>query len=205
MTDASNKLRVAAVVLAAGKSLRMGEAKQLLRLGHSTVLGRTVESVRAASLDEVVLVLGASAGAIREQLPAAVLGDARVVVNSEYERGMASSLQIGISGLSSGVDAALIVLGDQPLVRPETLDRIVEEYQQTRAQIVIPMHKGTRGNPVLLDRSLFADAMALEGEVGCRAIFGKRADGIVYVEVDDPGILLDIDRRDDYERLQRLV
>ncbi|MBV8134580.1 MAG: molybdenum cofactor cytidylyltransferase [Deltaproteobacteria bacterium] len=194
--------RVGAVILAAGKSARMGEAKQLLQLGGATVLGRTMENVRAADVDEVVVVLGASAGAIREQL-AAVLDEAKVVVNPEYETGMASSLRAGVAVLSRDIEAALIVLGDQPFVRPDTVNRIIEEYRRTGAQIVIPKHEGARGNPVLLDPSLFAEVMALEGDVGCRAIFGKHPDGIVYVEVDDPGVLMDIDSREDYERLRR--
>ena len=198
-----DSLRVGAVILAAGKSSRMGEAKQLLRLGEGTILERTVENVRRASVDEVVIVLGASAAAIRKQLPAEVLGAARVVVNPEYETGMASSLRAGLGALGSDVDAALIVLGDQPFVRPATLDRMVEEYRRTGAQIVIPTHEGTRGNPVLIGRSLFAEAMVLEGDVGCRAIFAKHPKEIVYVEVDDPGVLLDIDNREDYERLGR--
>ena len=195
--------RVAVVILAAGKSARMGEAKQLLRLGEGTVLGQTVENVRASSVDEAVMVLGASAEAIREQLPAEILGLARVVVNPEYETGMASSLRAGLAALGSDVDAAVIVLGDQPFVRAATLDRIIEEYRRTGAQIVIPMYEGARGNPVLLDRSLFREAMALEGDVGCRAIFTKHAEGVVYLEVDDSGVLLDIDSRGDYERLRR--
>jgi molybdenum cofactor cytidylyltransferase len=200
----SHPPQVAAIILAAGKSSRMGEAKQLLQLGGSTMLGQTVENVCAASVDEVVIVLGASAEAIRTRLPAAVLASTRVVVNPAYEDGMATSLRAGLAALSSRIDAALIVLGDQPFVRPRTLDRIVEEYRRTRAQIVIPLHEGVRGNPVLLDRSLFAEAMALEGDMGCRSLFPKHAEATVYVEVDDPGILLDIDSRDDYERLRRL-
>jgi molybdenum cofactor cytidylyltransferase len=195
--------RVGAVILAAGKSARMGEAKQLLRLGESTVLGQTVAHVRAASLDEVVIVLGASAEAVREQLPTEVPGELRVVVNPEYKTGMAGSLRLGLSALGSDVEAALIVLGDQPFVRPATIDRIIEKYRRTGAQIAIPTREGTRGNPVLLDRSVFAEVMALEGDVGCRAIFAKHTEGIVYVEVDDPGVLMDIDSREDYERLRR--
>ena len=195
--------RVGAVILAAGKSARMGEAKLLLRLGESTVLGQTLAHVRAASVDEVVIVLGASAEAIRKQLAAEVLRETRVVVNPEYETGMASSLRVGLAALGSDVDAAVIVLGDQPFVRPATIDRIIEEYRRTGAEIVIPMYEGARGNPVLLDRSLFREAMALEGDVGCRAIFTKHAEGVVYLEVDDSGVLLDIDSRGDYERLRR--
>lgn len=194
--------RVGAVILAAGQSARMGEAKQLMPLGESTVLGQTVENVCAAGLDEVVIVLGASAEAIRDQIPAKLLAGATVVVNPDYGTGMASSLRVGLAALGSDVNAALIVLGDQPFVRPATIDRIIDEYRRTGAQIAIPAHDGTCGNPVLLDRSVFAEAMALEGDVGCRAIFTKHIEGIVYAEVDDRGILIDIDSREDYKRLR---
>jgi molybdenum cofactor cytidylyltransferase len=194
---------VAAIILAAGKSTRMGEAKQLLRLGESTVLGRTIENVRrSAVVDEIVLVLGASAEAIRGQLPASLLEGLKVVVNPAYEQGMASSLRAGLSALDSQIGAALIVLADQPFVRPETLDQLGREHRRTRAQIVIPSYQDRRGNPVLLDRSVFAEVMALQGDIGCRAIFGSHTERTVRLEVEDQGILLDIDNQEDYERLR---
>jgi molybdenum cofactor cytidylyltransferase len=180
----------------------MGEAKQLLRLGESTVLGRTIENVRRSAVDEIVLVLGASAEAIRRQLPAALLESLKVVVNPAYEQGMASSLQTGLSALNPQIGAALIVLADQPFVRPETLDQLARKYRHTPARIVIPSYKGVRGNPVLLDRSVFAEVMALEGDTGCRAIFGNHTERTVKLEVEDEGILLDIDNQEDYERLR---
>jgi len=197
------KSQVGAIVLAAGRSTRMGEAKQLLRLGESTVLGQTLENVRGAGVDEIVLVLGFSAQTIREQLPISVTEGLKIVVNQAYEQGMASSLREGISALDPQTEAALVVLADQPFIRPETLNRLIEEHRRTNAQIVIPLYKGSRGNPVLLDRSVFPEVMALDGDVGCRAIFGSHLEGIVKVEVADVGILLDIDNKDDYERLQR--
>jgi molybdenum cofactor cytidylyltransferase len=100
------------------------------------------------------------------------------------------------------MDAALIVLADQPFVRAETLDRMIEQHGRSGAEILIPVFEGRRGNPVLLDRAVFQEAMALEGDTGCRAIFGKHLDGIREVEVDDPGILMDLDSREDYERLR---
>jgi len=183
----------------------MGTAKQLLRLGSGTVLEQTLANLREAALGEIVLVLGSSADSIRLQLPDSVLEGVRIVTNEAYEQGMAGSLRVGISAVSTEADAALVVLADQPFVRPETFNRIVEEYSRSHAQIVIPMHGGFRGNPVLLDRSVFHEVMALEGDIGCRAIFESHLDGIVKVEVEDPGILLDIDNRDDYERLRHFA
>src|SRR5277367_5481913 len=155
------KSQVGAIVLAAGRSTRMGEAKQLLRLGESTVLGQTLDNLGGAGVDEIVLVLGFSAETILQQLPLSATEDLKVVVNPSYEQGMASSLRAGLSALDPKTDAALIVLADQPFIRPETLNRIIDQQRRTHAEIVIPLYKGFRGNPVLLDRSVFREVMAL--------------------------------------------
>jgi molybdenum cofactor cytidylyltransferase len=204
MADTQNaNARVSAVVLAAGASTRMGRAKQLLPLGETTVLTRTLENIRSAGLDDIVLVLGASAEAIRRQLPQSLLEGLRIVVNHAYGQGMASSLREGLSNIDSRSDAALIVLGDQPFLQPQTLHQIIDGYRGSRAQIVVPTYQGERGNPVLLDRSVFSEAMVLEGDVGCRAIFANHLEGISKVEVEDMGVLLDLDDPADYERLKQ--
>jgi molybdenum cofactor cytidylyltransferase len=203
MTDTRNpNAQVSAIVLAAGTSTRMGRAKQLLPLGGTTVLAQTLDKVRSARVAEIILVLGASAEAIRQQLPPSLLDGLKVVVNQAYVKGMASSLHEGLAALDQRSDAALIILGDQPFIRPQTLGQIVDGYRRSRAKIVIPSYQGNRGNPVLLDRSVFSEVMALEGDVGCRAIFGNHLEAILKVEVEDKGVLLDIDDQDDYERLK---
>jgi molybdenum cofactor cytidylyltransferase len=195
--------RVGAIILAGGNSTRMGRAKQLLPLGDGTVLERTIANVCAAEVNEIVLVLGASAEAIRRQLPPSLVKGLKVVVNQAYREGMSSSLRAGISALDQHSEAALIVLGDQPFIRSQTMNQVIRAYRRDLAQIVIPSFHGSRGNPVLLDRSVFSEVMALEGDTGCRAIFGNHLEGIAKVEVEDEGILLDIDDPDDYDRLRR--
>jgi molybdenum cofactor cytidylyltransferase len=201
-TNPRDTALVGAIVLAGGSSARMGRAKQLLPLGDSTVLERTIAQVRGADVNEIVLVLGASAETIRRQLPASLLEGLNVVVNQAYREGMSSSLRAGIAALDQRSEAALIVLGDQPFIRSQTMNQVIQAYLRDRAQIVIPSFHGTRGNPVLLDRSVFSEVMALQGDVGSRAIFSHHLEGIVKVEVEDEGILLDIDEPADYERLR---
>jgi molybdenum cofactor cytidylyltransferase len=191
--------RVGAVILAAGMSSRMGEAKQLLRLGENILLGQVVENVRGSRVDEIVLVLGHEAETIKERVG---LQNLNVVINDSYRQGMGTSLRAGLAALGSEVSAALIVLADQPFVRSVTLDLIIDRYAESGAQIVIPTYKGFRGNPVLLDRSVFPEVMELSGDIGCRAIFGNHLEGIVKAPVEDVGILLDLDGKDDVARLQ---
>ena len=196
------RIRIGAVVLAAGASSRMGEPKQLLRFGEQTVLGQTMNNLRGSRVEQIVLVLGAAAQTIARQT---ATDGIKVVVNEQFREGMGSSLRTGLAALHPEIDAALVVLADQPFMRPATLDRLIDRYIESGAQIAIPTHRGFRGNPVLLDRSVFAEVMALTGDIGCRAIFGSHTEGIVRVPVDDIGILLDIDSKADFERLQRFA
>jgi len=192
--EARNNSRIGAVILAAGMSSRMGEAKQLLRLGENTLLGQVLENVRSSRVQEIVLVLGHEAEKIKGQISTVNLS---VVFNESFQQGMGTSLRAGLAALSPGVDAAFIVLADQPFIRPETLGLLMDQYMRSNAQIVVPTYKGFRGNPVLLDRSVFSEVMALTGDIGCRAIFGNHMEGIVKQPVEDIGILLDLDSKDD--------
>jgi molybdenum cofactor cytidylyltransferase len=197
--EARDNSRFGAVILAAGMSSRMGEAKQLLQLGENTLLGQVLENVRSSGVKDIVLVLGHEAEKIKERIPTEKV---RVVINESYRQGMGTSLRAGLAALPPDVDAALIVLADQPFIRPKTLDFLMDQYRRSSAQIVIPTYKGFRGNPVLLDRSVFSEVMALTGDIGCRAIFGNHLEGIVKQPVEDIGILLDVDSKDDLELMR---
>jgi CTP:molybdopterin cytidylyltransferase MocA len=191
--------RISAVILAAGTSTRMGAVKQLLEVDGRPLLEHVLDNVRASGISEIILVLGHAADAIRRELD---LEQINLVMNGDYRGGMGSSLKAGLSAVDPQAQAALVVLADQPFVRPATLDRLIAQHSRTGAQIVIPTYHGFRGNPVLLDRSVFPEVMNLGGDVGCRAIFGDHAEGIVKVPVEDVGILLDIDQPGDYEKLR---
>ncbi len=192
------------MILAAGMSRRMKSPeavpKQLLPLAGKPLLQHTIDNVRRSGVDEVVLVLGFAAESVLQQIRT---DGVRVIVNQEFEHGMGTSLRAGIAAVGPSVRAAFAVLADQPFVRPETLDRMIAYHTENGAQITIPIYKGFRGNPVLLDRSVFPEVMGLSGDVGCRAIFGSLTQGIHKLDVDDPGILLDVDSFEDFEKLRR--
>ena len=190
---------IGAVVLAAGKSTRMGEPKQLLPLNGKPLLEHTLANLRNVKLNEIVVVVGCGADSVRKRVD---LHDIKVVENKDYEQGMGNSLGVGLSAVAEATDGVLVVLADQPFVHSETYTQLIDQYRQSDAQVVIPTYRGFRGNPVLLDRSVFPEVMALNGDVGCRAIFGNHSEGITKVAVDDIGILLDIDTKDDFNRLQ---
>ena len=201
-TQKRGRSGISAIVLAAGTSQRMGRLKQLLRLGESTLLAHTLANVRRANVNEIVLVLGFAAEEIQKGIP---LNGIVTVMNPNYQQGMGTSIRTGLSAISPQAKGALIILGDQPFVNPATLNSLIEYHRHRRAQIIIPMFKGFRGNPVLLDRSVFPEIMHLQGDVGCRAIFGSHTENIHKLAVDDPGILLDVDTLADFRRLAAIM
>jgi len=191
---------IAAIILAAGRSTRIGSAKQLIRLGDQPLLGHVIRTVRQAGLDDIVLVLGSAADEIVKDIaPEGV----RVRINAAYAEGMATSVRAGVEELGSECKAALIFLADQPMILSSTVTNLIAKYQELRPTAVIPTYRGQRGNPVLLDRSLFSKAIALQGDEGFRGIL-QGLPNVLCVEVDDPGVLIDIDTAEDLERCEAL-
>ena len=193
--------KVSAIVLAAGMSKRMGTLKQLVKIGNRTLLETTLEALSASAVHEIILVLGYRADDILKSttLPS----KATVVRNENYEQGMSTSIRAGIPSVSSDTNAEMIVLADQPYIKAAILNSIIEEYDRSNAKIVLPVYKGFRGNPVLIDRSLFPEMMQITGDIGCRSLFGLHADQVNKLNVDDIGILIDIDSPADLEKLSR--
>ncbi len=194
--------QVAAIVLAAGTSSRMGMPKQLMPLGDKTLLEHALANLRGSEVSEIVLVLGANAEEIEKKVPTSGL---KVVINSLYEQGMGTSIRAGLAALEPDARAAFVVLADQPFVRPSTLNQMIAYHREHASQITLPLYKGFRGNPVLLDRTVFEELNSLDGDVGCRAIFGSHTAGIHKVPVNDIGVLLDIDTPEDLRHLRLLA
>ncbi len=189
--------RVEGILLAAGESRRMGYPKPLLKIGERTF----VEHITATMLEalcRLVIVLGADAGRIRR----AIAEDARVVVveNPHYRRGQLSSLKVGLRAVGESAPAAMVHLGDHPLVCATTFQSLLAEYERVRKPVVIARYHGRRGHPVLFDRSLFEELLSAPEEEGARAVVNADAGRVNYVEVDDPGVVLDLDTLADLEK-----
>jgi len=191
--------KVSAIVLAAGMSKRMGMMKQLVKIGEQTLLEATLNALQGSMIRETILVLGYRADEIRNavKLPA----NTKIVTNDAYEQGMSTSIRAGLGAISPDSSAALIVLADQPFIRASILNELMEEYEKSGATILFPVYQGFRGNPVLIDRSLFPEMMQITGDIGCRSLFGLHPDEIRKVAVDDIGVLIDIDSPEDLSRI----
>jgi molybdenum cofactor cytidylyltransferase len=202
--------KVAGIILAAGCGSRMGKAKQLLPLGHTTLLGRVVTTARAGGLDAILLVLGFEAEEIRHALgltgPNQTCPDRtgiQVIDNPDWQKGQSFSVAAGLSALPPDMDGVLFLLGDQPLVTARTIHQLVSAFQNTDYWILAPCFKGRRGNPVLVASPLFDRLRHPVGDAGARVLFEEFRHRMHSLEVDDPGILRDVDTPEDYADLVR--
>ena len=193
---------ISAVILGGGRSTRFGAKKQLLKFKGATLLETVVGRFLESKVDEVIVVLGYAAKEIRRNSD---LGRARVVINADYALGLSTSLRAGINAVDPASKAAVVALGDQPLISVRTIDQLVDRYLETGGPIVAPFFQRRRGNPVLFDKSFFSELKNIHGDTGAKASLERHADKVVKVQVDDLGVLFDIDTQDDYGRLLKTL
>jgi molybdenum cofactor cytidylyltransferase len=188
---------ISGIVLAAGESKRMAKPKQLLSFGDATILEHVVENLLRSKVGEVVLVLGHESGAIRARFEGAPI---KIALNPRYREGMSTSIICGLGVASPDSRAFLIALGDQPLIRTETVNRLIAAYENGGKGIVQPIFHGMAGHPVIFDRKYREEIEALRGDVGGREILKAHPDDVLQVEVDTSSVIYDIDEWEDYQK-----
>ncbi len=188
--------RVAAVVLAAGRSARMGQTNKLLAdVRGAPMIRQVVNTLFHAPLDSIVVVSGHDAA----EVEAALAGlPVRIVQNPDYGQGMSASLRAGLQAIGPDLDGVLVVLGDMPWVEGATLDALLDAFQTAApGAICVPVCQRKRGNPVLWPARHLEEMKALTGDVGARHLLAQYDDEVWEVAVDDRGVLRDVDRLDD--------
>jgi len=190
--------RIEAILLAAGESRRMGYSKPLLRVGSETFIACT-SAFALGVASRLIIVLGAHADRVRS----AIAPDPRIAVveNPNFDRGQLSSLKVGLAeAIAGGADAVVVHLADHPLVAPATFRALVDDYRGTSMPIVVARYQGRRGHPVIFDRAIFAELMAAPEDQGARVVVNAHPARVRYVDVDDPGVVLDLDTPADLAR-----
>ncbi|MDT5156130.1 MAG: molybdenum cofactor cytidylyltransferase [Acidobacteriota bacterium] len=194
---------IAAVLLAAGRSRRMGAFKPLLPFGARSVVEACVTNLYEAGVSEVVIVVGGRGASVRAAL--AGLPYVRFAVNEETRSEMGVSLARGIEALHEDAGAVLIALVDQPAVPPETVKSLIEARCRTGARLVVPEWRGRGGHPVLIDLGFRAELLSLNPEKGLRGLFDAHRAEVLRVPVDSPFVVRDMDTWEDYVALHTEV
>jgi molybdenum cofactor cytidylyltransferase len=194
-------MMIPALVLAAGRSTRMGRPKANLPVDSSdTFLTRVIRTLQDAEVEDIVVVLGSESAVIARSVEQSGLS-ARLVVNEQYDCGQLSSLIVGLRAIDRpGVRGMLVALVDMPLLSAATVTAVLERYRVTAAPIVRPVSGGRHGHPVLFDRSLFASIRSADLGRGVKPVVRAHASPAGDVEIEDEGAFLDIDTPEDYVR-----
>ncbi len=189
---APRRPRIAALILAAGQSRRMGEVNKLLvEIGGRAMVRRVADAVLASSVGPVVAVLGHE----RDRVRAAFSGSkVRCIYNPDFAGGISTSLKRGLAALPDDIDGVLVCLGDMPLLGTGEIDRLIDAFNPTEGRaIIVPTRRGKRGNPVLWAKRFFPEMQEIAGDVGARHLIGAYPEVVVEIEMDGEGVVLDID------------
>jgi molybdenum cofactor cytidylyltransferase len=187
---------VAAVILAAGRSSRLGRPKQLLTFHGETLIRRSVRAAAEGGCDPVIAVVGSLGDAIQRELRST---STIVVENPEWQRGLGTSIRRGLQEIGDSIGAVVLLTCDQPLVDKALIAQLIGVHEKTRKQIVASSYANTLGVPALFDRSCFADLLALPDDSGAKTLLTSRPNDVAAVTFEQGAI--DIDTPEDFERL----
>jgi molybdenum cofactor cytidylyltransferase len=193
---------VTAIILAAGRSTRMGGPNKLLAELDGKALVRIVtEQALASKAKDVIVVTGHQAELVERALQGL---DVKFVRNADFAKGLASSVKAGVAAVSRDADGAVICLGDMPMISAQLIDHLIEAFAPDRGNLIaVPVSDGRRGNPVLWSRRFFNELMALDGDIGARHLIAKHGEAMAEVPVEGLGAFLDIDTPEGLEAAQR--
>lgn len=200
-TLSPNWQNVSAIVLAGGYSSRMKDFKPLMPLGDSTVIEYTIKVFKNAGIRDIIVVIGYKADELKIVLERA---DVRYVYNENFNEGMYSSIVKGVKSLRSGTEAFLLLPADMPLIDNNTINKLLQAYKENKPDIVYPVYQEQRGHPPLISSNLFGNILNWDGTGGLRALLARHQNRIEHVEVEDVGILTDIDTPEDYIEMCKL-
>ena len=187
--------RIAAIILAAGQSRRMGPDNKLLaEIDGKAILARVVEAAKASQVVDIIAVTGHEADQVKAMLARYTIP---TVHNAKFAEGISTSLQIGVSALSENFDGMIVLLGDMPRISANHIDRLIAAFSPAeRRTICVPTYQGKRGNPVLFGEKFFAEMMRVSGDSGAKYLIGEHEEELAEVPMEDDGIFLDVDTPD---------
>ena len=198
--------QTAGVILAGGSSTRFGRPKQLLKLKGKYLLEYVLNAALESKLNHVVLVLGHDHQNILQALGGTTTHKRlQVVINHNYLEGQSGSLQAGLLKIRHTFPAVMFLLGDQPMLDANTIDRILSEFRHSNKDICVPVCNGKRRNPTIFEHSFYDQLMEIRGDIGARNIIQANPERVHFMKMDNPLCFFDIDSQKDFENLQSLL
>lgn len=186
---------ISAIVLAAGKSARMGQNKLLMKWGDVTVLEKVIQTIQDSGIEDIVLV---TSNEIRDASNKLITNyGLRIAINNTSHE-MLSSIQLGLQNQNAKSEATLITLGDQPQIESRSVRAVCEAYQKSKSNLVAPSYQNRRGHPWLAAKPLWGEILNMKENQTPRDFLNAHAADITYVNVDTPTILQDLDTPEDY-------
>jgi CTP:molybdopterin cytidylyltransferase MocA len=193
-----NEMKFAALILAAGRSSRMGAFKPLLRIDGRAIMETVIDMFRITGVSDILVVLGYQADIL---IPLLEDLDVSWVLNKDFDRGMFSSVQTGAKSLDSSRKAFFLMPADMPLVRPGTIEKLASSWLSHAADVLHPCFNGKRGHPPLISTSLIPPIAEFDGSGGMRAFLSSPGITTLDLECEDPGVLTDLDTQKDFQKI----
>jgi len=187
---------IVGIILSAGESKRMGTPKQLLPWRKTFILQQVIENAQASRLGMILLVLGSHADEIAGKIK--ISSKTRIVINRDFKEGMSSSVKCGVNNAPEAAEAFMLLLGDQPSIDPDIINKLIDCYQTDKHGIIIPIYDGHRGHPVVFDVKYKQELLAI-GDGGAKIVVGNHIRDILEVHVDSVEVLTDIDTPQGYQ------
>lgn len=188
--------RITAIVLAAGKSTRMGaDNKLLLTFNDKTMVSHVIDQLMASNLDDIIVVTGHE----YEMVTAGITQPVKFTHNADYDMGLSASIKAGMAALHQDCDGVMICLGDMPYISADHYNRLIAEFKT--GNIIAPTRHGKIGNPIIFSKEFFPDFDTLQGDKGARKLLQKYQDEVISVDLETDAILHDIDTPDSYNQI----
>jgi molybdenum cofactor cytidylyltransferase len=202
----SRKKPTAGIILAAGESTRFGKPKQLLRLKNKYLIEWVLDAALGSRLKQIILVVGHEHQKILQALGTKAQNPRlQVVVNHQYKQGQSVSLQTGLLKIRDIFPSIMFLLGDQPMLKSETIDYLLDQFWSSDKDICVPAHRGERGNPTIFSQRFYQQLSQIKGDIGAREIIKNHPEHILDVELENPQCLIDVDTENDFKKLQSLL
>ena len=188
---------ISVIILAAGKSTRMGKQKLRMPLGQHSMLEHTVDNYLNSKADEVIVVVGHEADEMKQLLARKPV---TIIYNPHYKDGIGTSISAGVQHIKETTQLIVIALADQPYIRSDIINYLVDMHRDSNKGITIPVYKGTRGNPAIFSISYKKELLELQGDTGGRQVIDRHPDDVLEIDMEFEEITIDIDTMDSYQK-----